>query len=149
MGPFSHKSLKEHCILFGFFGLVDSTRFHFQPWMEPTWKAFRWWLLSYFIMIITALVHLALSVWNVVKLILLLPLWWLFAVLSVCTTTTRFHPPIRKCKTHLVKSPWSLLEYLLRTKILIQLMRWGGLPLLHKSLKRYINSCHISAFCLA
>ncbi len=65
---------------------------------------------------------------------------------SMCTSTTRFHPPIWKSKTHLFNSPHSLLDYLLKTKSHIQLLSRGCLPFLHKSLKRYINS---AAFCPA
>ncbi len=85
-------------------------------------------------MIFIALNQLAMNVWSVVKSI---PLWWLcacFSVKSVCTSMTRFHPLIRKSRTHLVKSPHSLLEYLLKNKINFQPVRWGCLPFLHKSL---------------
>ncbi len=52
------------------------------------------------------------------------------SVKYVCTSMTRFSGRVG----HVVKSPRSLLEYLLKTKIHIQLVRWGCLPLSHNSL---------------
>ncbi len=40
-----------------------------QTWLGPTWEAFSRWLVITFLTIFMALVHLALSVWNVVNLI--------------------------------------------------------------------------------
>ncbi len=46
------------------------------------------------------------------------------SVKAVCTSMAGFtHAPIWNSRTHLVKSPHSLLEYLLKTKIRIQLVR--------------------------
>ncbi len=52
-------------------------------------------------------------------------------------------------KTHLVKSLRSLLEYLLKTKIRIQLVSRGRLSKKPCLLKRYVSLGRISPFCPA
>ncbi len=129
-----------------FFGLVDTTlskSLIFQVWMEPTWNVLRRWLIF-----LKALLQLALSVWNVVKSLIPSMVFraWV-SVKSVCTMTLQGFTHLSGRVGHIWSNSHTFLEYVLKTSIHIQLLRWGCFPFSHKSLKRYIKSGRISAFC--